>query len=133
MKKHILDKAKIKKIRIVALLLVPIVFCFYFFSPQCIRGEEIIGICPSPDGTYILTTYINNSNSLTVDFAVLGRVKNTKTNRSKNIYFKYHCNVAKVQWLDDTTVVINDVVIDVRKDVYSNSDYDPRYLEFASN
>lgn len=130
MKKHILDKGKIKKLRIAMLLLIPIVFCFYLWNPQRIRGEEVIGVYPSPNDTYVLTTYLNSGN-ITTDFSVLGRIKNTKTNLSKNIYWKYHCNVSYVRWLDDTTVVINDAIINVRKDVYTNSDYDPRYLEFA--
>ena len=130
MKKHILDKGKIKKLRIAMLLLIPIVFCFYLWNPQRIRGEEVIGVYPSPNDTYVLTTYLNSGN-ITTDFSVLGRIKNTKTNVSKNIYWKYHCNVSYVRWLDDTTVVINDAIINVRKDVYTNSDYDPRYLEFA--
>lgn len=130
MKKHILDKGRIKKLRIAMLLLIPIVFCFYLWNPQRIRGEEVIGVYPSPNDTYVLTTYLNSGN-ITTDFSVLGWVMNTKTNRSKNVYDKYHCNVSKVQWLDDTTVVINDVTINVKKDVYTNSDYDPRYLEFA--
>ena len=133
MKNLILDNAKIKKFRIATLALAFVAFASYFFSIQSYKGEEVIGIYPSPNGTYILTTYLNNAKDWTVDFAVLGRVKNTKTNLSKNVYYKYHCNVAEVQWLDDTTVVINDVIINVKKDIYDNSDYDPRYLEFSRN
>lgn len=129
MRKRVFDKAKMKALRTAVLFLLPIAFCIYFFSPQSIRGEEVIGIYPSPNNTYVLTTYLNSGN-MTTGFSVLGRVRNTKTNLSKNIYWKYHCNVSYVRWLDDTTVVINDVVIRVRKDVYTNSDYDSRYLEF---
>ncbi|MDD4509960.1 MAG: DUF5412 family protein [Oscillospiraceae bacterium] len=127
MKRLLCDKAKIKRLRTTALLLLFIAFCFYFFSAQRYRGEELIGTYPSPNGTYILTTYLNNARSLTVDFAVLGRVKNTRTHLSKNVYFKYHCSVADVRWPDDTTVVINDVVINVGKDVYNDDGYEVKH------
>ncbi|XYW67689.1 DUF5412 family protein [Oscillospiraceae bacterium LTW-04] len=61
-----------------------------FYNTQRIKGEEVIGTYPSPGGTYILTAYLNNRNSLTVDFAILGRVKNTRTHLSRNVYWQYH-------------------------------------------
>ncbi len=66
----------------------------------------------------MLTTYLNNRYNLTVDFAVLGRVKNTKNHLSRNIYWQYHCGTADVQWLNDTTVSINGKVLNVKSDVY---------------
>ena len=145
MKRRVIDTAEVfvlsffvSLIKIVSYILLTLVVLFALFiiyssNMQTVRGEELIGTYHSPNGTYILTTYLNNAKDWTVDFAVLGRVKNTKTNLSKNIYYKYHCNIAKVQWLDDTTVVINDVIINVTKDTYDNSDYDPRYLAFSLN
>ena len=93
-------------------------FLIYHSNTQTIKGQEVLDTYPSPGGTYILTTYLNNRHNLTVDFAVLGRVKNTKTHLSRNIYWQYHCNIAEVEWLDETTVVINEQVLNVKKDVY---------------
>ena len=118
----------ITTVTIVVLMLVA--FWFYLGDLQRLRGEEVIGTYPSPSGKYILTTYLNSGN-LTVDFAVLGRVENTSTHRVRNIYWKYHCNVSTVRWIDEHTVVINDVILDVREEAYRNSDYDTGYLVFS--
>lgn len=111
---------KHKAVIIVIAVLFFILITFYnlFYNTQHIKGHEIIGTYPSPKGTYILTTYLNNGGNLTVDFAVLGRVKNTKTHLSRNIYWQYHCSIADVQWLDEMTVIINDKVLNVEADVY---------------
>lgn len=104
-------------------------FVAYKQNPQHIKGQDVIATFPSPSNTYILTTYLNNS-GMTTDFAVLGRVQNTETGKSRNVYWKYHCTVSRVEWLNDTTVVLNDITLDVEKDMYINNDYDTRYLDF---
>ena len=65
---------------------------------------------------------------MTTDFSVLGRVQNTKTNKVRNIYWKYHCTVSKVEWMNENTVILNDIVLNIEKDMYTNNDYDDRYL-----
>ncbi|MDU6854701.1 MAG: DUF5412 domain-containing protein [Zhenhengia sp.] len=88
-----------------------------FFDVQRIKGQELLGSYLSPDQTYEVTTYLNNGGA-TVDYAVLGVVTNQESRRSKNIYWQYHCQTATVEWLDDRTVKINDIVLDVEKDIY---------------
>lgn len=122
MKKAILKTIKIILISLLTLILLFVAFLLYHSTIQTIKGDQVIGTYPSADGTYIVTTYLNSGN-MTTDFAVLGRVKNTKTNRSRNIYWKYHCSFAYVRWSDGDTVVINDIILDVEKDTYKNSDY----------
>lgn len=122
MKKTILKTIKIILISLLTLILLFVAFLLYHSNIQTIKGDQVIGTYPSPDGTYIVTAYLNSGN-MTTDFAVLGRVKNTKTNRLRNIYWKYHCNFAYVRWPNEDTVVINGIVLDVEKDTYKNLDY----------
>ena len=122
MKRAILKAIKIILISFLTLILLFVAFLLYHSTIQTIKGDQVIGTYPSPDGTYIVTAYLNSGN-MTTDFAVLGRVKNTKTNRSRNIYWKYHCSTAYVRWSDEDTVVINGIVLDVKKDTYKNLDY----------
>ncbi len=127
MRKTVLNLTLILLLVIIVLGLTITAFVVYRQNPQHIKGQDVIATYPSPNGTYILTTYLNNG-GMTTSFSVLGRVQNTKTNQSRNIYWKYHCTVSSVEWLNDTTVVLNDVTLDVEKDMYINSDYDTRYL-----
>ena len=106
----------------VSILLIIIAFISYgiywaFFDIQRIDGQEIITTSDSPDASYTVTAYLN-SGGATTDFAVLCSVKNNKTGKERNIYWNYHCQNADIQWLDNKTVSINGVELDVIKDLY---------------
>lgn len=88
-----------------------------FFDIQRIDGQEIITTSDSPDSTYTVTAYLNNGGA-TTDYAVLCAVKNNKTGKERNIYWNYHCSTADIQWIDDKTVNINGIELDVTKDSY---------------
>ena len=121
--KECVNAMKRKKIALVtvtvSILFTGIVFCVYnlFFNTQIIKWQEYLTESISPDKTYTVTAYLN-SGSATSDFSVLGRVKNNKTGKEKNIYWQYSCSEAVITWADDNTVVINGIELDVRNDVY---------------
>lgn len=88
-----------------------------FFDIQRLDGQEIITTSDSPDSTYTVTAYLNNGGA-TTGYAVLCTVKNNKTGKERNIYWNGHCSTADIQWVDDKTVIINGVELDVTKDIY---------------
>ena len=88
-----------------------------FFDIQRLDGQEVIAVSDSPDSSYTVTAYLNNGGA-TTDYAVLCAVKNNKTGKERNIYWNYHCSTADIQWLDDKTVSINGIELDVTKDEY---------------
>ena len=88
-----------------------------FFDIQRIDGQQQLSQSTSPDGSYTVTAYLNNGGA-TTDYAVLCSVKNNDTGEERNIYWNYHCDSAHIAWLDDTTVTINGVVLDVENDTY---------------
>lgn len=72
----------------------------------------------SPNGDYTVRAYLSNSGA-TVAFAVRGEVVyHNKRNKTKNIYWAYREEQAEIIWLDDHTVSINGVELNVKKDVY---------------
>ena len=105
---------------IVALFLVSLLgygIYWAFYDIQRLEGQEVIQEVPSPDGTYTVTAYLN-SGGATTDYAVLCSVKSNNRRKEKNIYWKYHCEDVSIQWLDDETVKIDGVELNVRKDTY---------------
>ena len=88
-----------------------------FYDIQRLDGQEIIQEVSSPNGTYIVTAYLNNG-GVTTDYAVLCSVKTKGKNKEKNIYWQYHCETAHIVWLDEYTVQINGVELNVKKDTY---------------
>ena len=104
---------------IVIIIVALIVYGIYwaFFDIQRINGQEIITTSISPDASYTVTAYLNNGGA-TTDYAVLCAVKNNKTGKERNIYWNYRCYKAEMHWLDNKTVSINGVELDVTKDLY---------------
>ena len=88
-----------------------------FYDIQRLEGQEIIQEVSSPNDTYTITAYLNNGGA-TTGYAVLCSVKNNSTGKEKNIYWQYHCTTADIIWLDEETVQINGVELNVKKDTY---------------
>ena len=88
-----------------------------FYDIQRLEGQEIIQEVASPNGTYVVTAYLNNGGA-TTDYAVLCSVKTNGRNSEKNIYWQYHCSKTDIVWLDEQTVQINGIELNVKKDTY---------------
>ncbi len=115
-----------KKILIVlAIVIIVSIFVFAFTSCsndsieplQKIRGQELINNSTSPNNEYIIKAY-KNSGGATVDWAVLCTLTDTKTKKTKNIYWKYKTDCAVIEWVDNDTVIINNVTLDLPDDTY---------------
>ena len=83
-----------------------------FFDMNRLPKGEYLTEETSPDGTYTLKTYISVT-SLSSD-AVRGElVFNKRNGKTKNIYWNYRESTAKIEWLDNKTVVINGHTLEV--------------------
>lgn len=111
---------KWKKIILSILFIFILIICgvyWAFFDIQRIDGQEVLSENSSPNGNNIITVYLNNGGA-TTDYAILCSVKKQHSEKERNIYWKYHCTDAKIQWLDDDTAIINGITLDVWKDTY---------------
>lgn len=116
------QRTKKKLIRICIIITVMIGGVAYainwaFFDIQRINGRECLNNSTSPNGTYTVTAYLNNGGA-TTDFAVLGTLKNNKDGKTKNIYWQYPCEEADMEWLNDETIKINGVELNVKNETY---------------
>ena len=100
-----------------ACLLVAYGIYWAFFDLQRINGQEVLQEVPSPSGDDTIIVYLNNSGA-TTSYAILCTVKDNQTGKERNIYWQDHRDDANVQWVDDDTVIINNVELDVWKDSY---------------
>lgn len=64
---------------------------------------ELINESTSPNGEYIIKTYLCGGNA-TVDFSVRGELL-TKSNNTKNIYWEYKTNKSEIKWLNNSIVI----------------------------
>jgi hypothetical protein len=91
---------------------------YFFFNTNHLPKGDFMTEAKSPNGEYTVRAYLSNGGA-TVAFSVRGEVDyHDKRNKTKNIYWGYREDQAEIIWLDDQTVSINGVELDVRKDVY---------------
>ena len=105
---------------IVVLLIIALLGYAYhwaFYDIQRLEGQEVIQEVSSPNGTYTVTAYLTNGGATTA-YGVLCSVKNNSTGKEKNIYWQYRCENADIIWLDEQTVQINGVKLNIKKDTY---------------
>ncbi|KGR76187.1 DUF5412 domain-containing protein [Ureibacillus sinduriensis] len=83
-----------------------------FFDMNRLPTGEYLTEETSPDGKYTLKAYVS-SPSLSAD-AVRGEIVfNERNGKTKNIYWNYRESTAKIEWLNNNTVVINGYTLEV--------------------
>lgn len=90
----------------------------FFYSMHHLPSGEFLKEAESPTGKYTVKAYVSTSGATVAD-AVRGEViYHHKREKKKNIYWEYRESEAEIVWIDDDTVSVNGVELDVRKDVY---------------
>lgn len=90
---------------------------YKFFTLQGVKGGELINESSSPNNEYVIKAYRNNG-GMTVDWAVLCTLTDNKTGKTKNIYWQYRRDSAIIEWIDNDTVRINHVTLNLPDDTY---------------
>ncbi|WP_035186095.1 DUF5412 family protein [Alteribacter aurantiacus] len=109
---------RIKKVVIIVMFFIVASYSVYwaFFDWSRFK-QELIAESTSPDGTYTINAYLNNEHA-TAPFTVLGElVFNNEKKRSKKIYWD-KTDRGQIEWMDNTTVVINGVKIHLPDETY---------------
>lgn len=102
---------------IAAIILILFLVINYFISHYEPKGEFLTETV-SPSGDYTVKMYVVRG-SATVSNSVRGKVvDHSRKDKEKKIYNAYREEEAVVEWLDDFTVSINGIELDVRKDTY---------------
>ena len=92
-------------------------FNWAFLNIQRLNGQEYLTELSSPNGTYTVTAYLNNGGA-TTSYAVLGTLENNVNGKVKNIYWEYRCEKAEMEWLNDETIRINGIELNVKNEIY---------------
>ena len=85
---------------------------------QSLPKGELQSQVTSPDGNYTLKIYLCNGGA-TVDYAIRGEIVfNNGKKETKNIYWNYHEKSSEVKWIDEQTVEINGIKLNIFNDEY---------------
>ena len=90
---------------------------YEYFTLQGVTGQELIRESVSPDNEYVIRAY-RNSGGATTPWAVLCTLTDNKTGKTKNIYWQNRQESAIIEWIDNDTVSINYVLLDLPDDTY---------------
>lgn len=95
-------------------------YMIFFAAPTLsyLPKGELIEQSISPNKKYTIKAYVSNGGA-TTDFAVRGElIYNKKDCKPKTIYWNYHEEKAKIEWLNSDTVIINGHKLKMPKGTY---------------
>lgn len=103
----------------ITILIGVIIYGIYwaFYDIQRIVGQKYITELTSPNGEYTVTAYLNDGGA-TTGYAVLGELKNNNSGKTKNIYWKYNCENAEISWINNETIKINGIQLNIKNEIY---------------
>ena len=104
-----------KKI-ITVLLFMTIILAFSSCMMFLPKGEFMESV-ESPTKEYTINSYLCSGNA-TTGFSVRCEAVNNHSGKARNIYWQYKCKTADIYWLDDFTVSINGIKLNVKTDSY---------------
>lgn len=111
---------KRKKIKICLLLLSLIIECCscnaLFGDINKLPKGSLIHSSISPSGDYTVEAFLCDGGA-TVDYAIRCSVTDSE-GKTRNIYWNYHERTVEIDWLDESTVSINGIVLNVETDKY---------------
>ena len=118
-----INKNIIKKYTLVLILIISIFAIIKFFSNNLLflpKGE-IIETLISQDNKHTMNAYIIDGGSLSAN-AIRVEIINNKTKKVKNIYWSYPENEVEIKWIDNETVIINNIKLNIYKDTYNKNE-----------
>ncbi|WP_283591542.1 DUF5412 family protein [Clostridium butanoliproducens] len=96
---------------IIPILIIGYIIYHLFFSLNNLPEGVFLNEFKSPKGTYTVRAYICNGGA-TVDYAIRAElIENNKKNSTKNFYWEYKAYNIEVEWIDETTININNHII----------------------
>lgn len=101
-------------------ILILLSFCVLLFSSCSIfASEKLISTSISPTKTYTLEAYSVNGGATT---AYTIKVYSVNEKNQKLIYRKYNEDNVEIKWIDNNTVKINEVILNMENDETFNVD-----------
>lgn len=100
------------------MVLLGVIVHIFFVSMENLPKGEFLTEETSPDGKYTLKVFVSNGGA-TTSYAIRGElVFNEKNGKTQNIYWNYREETAEISWVDDDTVIINHITLNVLKEKY---------------
>jgi hypothetical protein len=121
--KRILAIAGIVLASVIKLILIGFFAVFLFFDSVAPLVITPLGEYISPDKKHVCIVYVTDGGA-TTPFTVIGQIRGTWIIGSRTVYSVDNIEEATVRWVNNRTVRINGVKLDIYKDQYVGDIYD---------
>ena len=115
MRKKVLKVLGIVFVALAACAILFVITAALVFLP--LYSEELIEEYPSADGQHTVYVYVGDAGVMS-SWSIVCDVKGDHIWGKRRIYVKNDTNIATVRWIDDRTVWINVVALDIYEDRY---------------
>lgn len=89
-----------------------------FFDMNRLPEGELISDVTSPSEIYTFKAYLTNGGA-TTSYAIRGELNfNDSDKKSKNIYWNNREDEVEIEWMDNDTVIINGIELDVEHETF---------------
>ena len=95
------------------------------------KGGDLLNCCLSPDEKHEARAYLLNGGATTA-FAVYVKICDMETEESHNVYYCYRCEEAEMQWIDNRTIEINSIQLDIENDIYDSREIKETDLSYPA-
>ena len=85
--------------------------------------ERPLGECTSPDGKHVCSVYVSDG-GVTIPTSVVAQVRGPWIIGKRTVYAVDNIEEATFRWIDNRTVRINGIDLDIYKDYYGGDIYD---------
>ena len=109
-------KKFLKFLKVLIIIAVIILGIFLYLMHRFPNGGELLYSTSSPAGEYTIDVFFHH-NSLSVD-GVRCRVHDTDGIMSRDIYWCFPKENVKIEWISETEVMIDGVIVNIRSDRY---------------
>ncbi|UJF16614.1 DUF5412 domain-containing protein [Jeotgalibaca sp. MA1X17-3] len=93
-------------------------FYWAFFDMNRLPEGELIADVSSPKETYTIKAYLTNGGA-TTSYAIRGELHfNDSNKKAKNIYWNNREEEVEIEWMDDDTVRINGIELEVEDEKF---------------
>jgi len=121
--KRILKITGIVLASVLAVVIVGFIALMLFFDHVAPIQQRSLGEYTSADGKHVCSVYVSDGGE-TIPWTVVAQVRGTWIIGKRTVYAVDNIEEATFRWIDNRTIRINGVSLDIYRDYYSGDIYD---------
>ena len=102
---------------IIILVIIGFITLMLYFNHVAPLENRPLGECTSPDGKHVCVVFVSNGGA-TTPYTVVAQISGTWIIGKRTVYAVDNIEDADFHWVDDRTIRINGVSLDIYKDKY---------------